>query len=103
MCIYVCMYVCMYVSRQACIVPTVRSKFMYSGPFVYLCVYMCVCMYMYMCVYMCVYMLENITTEPHAQDISTDILHAWLSGYILQQYIYTYIRNCLDPTMHSLN
>jgi hypothetical protein len=26
--------------------------------------------------------LENITTEPHAQDISADILRVWLSGYI---------------------
>jgi hypothetical protein len=29
--------------------------------------------------------LENITTEPHTQDISADILRVWLSGYILQQ------------------
>jgi hypothetical protein len=28
--------------------------------------------------------LENITTEPHAHDISADILRVWLSGYILQ-------------------
>ncbi len=29
------------------------------------------------------FMLEDITTEPHAQDISADILRMWLSGYIL--------------------
>jgi hypothetical protein len=29
-------------------------------------------------------LLENMTTEPHAQDISADILRVWLSGYILQ-------------------
>ena len=28
--------------------------------------------------------LENITTEPHAQDISADLLRVWLSGYILE-------------------
>ncbi len=33
----------------------------------------------------------NITTEPHAQDISADILHVWLSGYILQHiHIHTH-------------
>ncbi len=31
-----------------------------------------------------VIMLEDITTEPHAHDISADILRVWLSGYILQ-------------------
>ncbi len=30
-------------------------------------------------------LLEDVTTEPHAQDISADILRVWLSGYILQQ------------------
>jgi hypothetical protein len=30
-------------------------------------------------------MLENITTEPHAQNISADILRVWLSIYFLQQ------------------
>jgi hypothetical protein len=28
--------------------------------------------------------LEDITTEPHAHDISADIVRVWLSGYILQ-------------------
>jgi hypothetical protein len=37
--------------------------------------------------YVCVYVLEDITTEPHAQDISADILRVWHSGYILQQYV----------------
>jgi hypothetical protein len=37
-----------------------------------------------MCV--CVYVLENITPEPHTQDISADVLRVWLSGYTLQQY-----------------
>ena len=32
-------------------------------------------------------LLENITTEPHAHDISADIVRVWLSGYILQQYV----------------
>ncbi len=40
--------------------------------------YLCMYMYMYLCV------LENITTEPHAHDISADIVRMWLSGYILQ-------------------
>jgi hypothetical protein len=31
------------------------------------------------------FMLEDITTEPHAHDISADIVRVWLSGYILQQ------------------
>jgi hypothetical protein len=26
----------------------------------------------------------ELTTEPHAHDISTDIVRVWLSGYILQ-------------------
>ncbi len=34
------------------------------------------------------FMLEDITTEPHAHDISADIMRVWLSGYILQQYTY---------------
>jgi hypothetical protein len=34
------------------------------------------------------YVLEDITTEPHAQEISADILRVWLSGYILQQYVF---------------
>jgi hypothetical protein len=38
-----------------------------------------------LCFYLYVYVLENITTE---QDISADILRVWLSGYILQQYVY---------------
>ncbi len=29
-------------------------------------------------------LLEDITTEPHAQDISADILRVWLSDYILR-------------------
>ncbi len=29
-------------------------------------------------------LLENITTEPHAHDISADIVRVWLSGYIIQ-------------------
>jgi hypothetical protein len=29
-------------------------------------------------------LLEDITTEPHAHDISADIVRVWLSGYILQ-------------------
>ncbi len=29
-------------------------------------------------------LLEDITTEPHAQDVSADVLRVWLSGYILQ-------------------
>ncbi len=40
--------------------------------------------------YVCVCMLENITTEPHAQNISADILRVWLSGYILQQCMYVW-------------
>ena len=39
------------------------------------------------------FMLENITTEPHAHDISADILRVWLSGYILQ-HIHIYINTC---------
>jgi hypothetical protein len=42
------------------------------------------------------YMLEDITTKPHAQEISADFLRVWLSGYILQhlqQYIYTNLSN----------
>ena len=37
---------------------------------------MCVCI-------MYVFLLEYITTEPHAHDISADIVRVWLSGYIL--------------------
>ncbi len=33
----------------------------------------------------CVDVLKDITTEPHAHDISADIVRVWLSGYILQQ------------------
>jgi hypothetical protein len=36
-------------------------------------------------------MLENVTTDPYAQDISADILRVWLSGYILQQSVYVYV------------
>jgi hypothetical protein len=39
-------------------------------------------------VFVCVLLLEDITTEPHAQDISADILRVWLSGYILQHLCY---------------
>jgi hypothetical protein len=35
---------------------------------------------------------ESIT-EPHAQDTSADIVRMWLSGYILQPYIHTYMYN----------
>jgi hypothetical protein len=35
--------------------------------------------------YVCVCVLENTTTEPHAHDISADIMRVRLSGYILQQ------------------
>ena len=54
---------------------------------------------MYVCMYVCMQahapLLENITTEPHAQDISADIMRLWLSGYILQYiYIYIYIYIC---------
>jgi hypothetical protein len=39
-----------------------------------------------MCHMPCVFVSKNIITEPHAQDISADILRVWLSGYILQQF-----------------
>jgi hypothetical protein len=45
-------------------------------------------------------LLENITTEPHAQDISADILRVWLSGYILQQ-VYRQIHTPIDTRTHT--
>ncbi len=47
------------------------------------------------CRYVPCFMLENITTEPHAQDISADALRVWLSGYILQQCMYECMIICM--------
>jgi hypothetical protein len=59
--------------------------------FMYVCIYVCMYVCMYVCIYIYIYiLLEDITTEPHAHDISADIVRVWLSGYILQ-YIYIYI------------
>ncbi len=46
-------------------------------------------------------MLENITTEPHAHDISADIVRVWLSGYILQQSMYVCMYVCMYVYAHT--
>jgi hypothetical protein len=41
--------------------------------------------YIHVCIHIHTYvLLEDITTEPHAHEISADIVRVWLSGYILQ-------------------
>ncbi len=40
-------------------------------------------------------MLEDVTTEPHAQEISADIVRVWLSGYILQQQMCVCVCVCV--------
>jgi hypothetical protein len=51
------------------------------------CMHACVRMRVCVSFHVCTYVLEDITTEPHAHEISADIVRVWLSDYILQQYV----------------
>jgi hypothetical protein len=61
--------------------------------------------HIYIYIYIYIYkLLENITTEPHAQDISADILRVWLSGYILQHtHTHTYMHMYTHTHTHNDN
>jgi hypothetical protein len=56
-------------------------------------------MYIYLYIHTYIHTwLENITTEPHAHNISADIVRVWLSGYILQ---HTYIHTCIHVSKYG--
>ncbi len=91
-CMYVCMYACIHACMCICMYATTRlSNFWIRGCFVFLPDPRTFSVRVALLRPLPCFMLENITTGPHAHEISADIVRVWLSGCILQQYVYVYV------------